>query len=622
MLQRDLCAGVLLTLNLILLPLNGNAQIDWPELTYTQIATGARFPVSVESPLDGSGRMFVVEQPGRILVTASNGFAAAPFLDISTLTAYHPNTEEGLLGLAFPPDYQASGRFYVYYTRAEDLASVLSRFTVSTNSNEADAGSEEQILVIPEVTPTLNAGMLVFGADGYLYLTTGDNGYDFNVISSAQDTSSLWGKMLRIDVSGSTGYGIPPSNPFSGRPGYSPEIWAMGLRNPWRFCFDRANGDLYISDVGQFIAEEIDYEPAPSAGGRNYGWRAREGFHTFFADEANPSIPMTDPILQVNHGLITKSMAISGGFVYRGPSQPRMNGMYFYGDFYSGLVNGLIRSNGVWVTAPVLPTHFLLSAFGEDQSGNLYVADYISGGLFRLTDSGRALVPQLSPVGPTNQLGSVTITTLTPSATIHYTTNGIDPTTSDSSIPSGGNVTITSGTTLKGCAFRAGLQLSGVASNTYVLQAAKPQFSPAVGPATNNMPVTITSSTPSASIRYTLDGTEPTNTSTLYSAAVLFVTNQTLKARAFRPGFIDSDVGTFHSASLNLQAYVPGGFGNNYAVTWSSMTGQTYRVQYSPDFTYWFDIISNLTATGPSMGFTNVMPLSNPRQGFLRVVGQ
>lgn len=302
------------------------AQIDWPELTSTEVASGANFPVHVTHSGDGSGRLFVVEQPGRILVTASNGFAATPFLDLSARVSYEMDTEDGLLNLVFPTNFATSQKFYVYYTRTGDLASVVSRFTVSTNSNQADPNSEQKIIVIPEVTRrTLNGGMLAFGLDGYLYIGTGDNGYFFNVESEAQKPSSLWGKILRIDVSSTpTGYVVPPGNPFVNRPGFAPEIWALGLRNPWRFCFDRSNGDLYISDVGQFIADEIDYEPAPSTGGRNYGWRTREGRHPFF-QSSGPLQNFTDPILDLLHGPPFSLQATTGGYVYRG-SQPSADG--------------------------------------------------------------------------------------------------------------------------------------------------------------------------------------------------------------------------------------------------------------------------------------------------------
>jgi glucose/arabinose dehydrogenase len=612
----------LLFLAFLTLGSGASAQIDWPDLTATEIATGATFPVHVTHARDGSGRLFVVEQPGRILVTTSNGFAATPFLDLSAQVSFEFGSEDGLLNLVFPPNFATNPQFYVYYTRTGDLASVVSRFSVSTNVNQADPNSEQQILVIPEVTErSLNGGMLAFGPDGYLYIGTGDNGYFFGIEhEEAQKTSSLWGKILRLDVSSTpTGYVVPPSNPFVGRAGYAPEIWALGLRNPWRFSFDRANGDLYISDVGQFIADEIDYEPAPSAGGKNYGWRTREGRHAFFPSSAGAQ-SFVDPIVDLPHGPISSLQAAAGGYVYRGPSRPRMDGMYFYSDFYSGVIKGVLRSNGVWLAAPVLESGFLLSSFGEDQSGAIYVTDYISGTLARLDDSGRVRAPEFNPPPPTSDTDSITVTTLsTGGALIRYTTNGVDPVASDPVIASGGTVTITSGATLKARAFRAGLQPSLVTSGDYSLKAARPQFNPAQGPVSNAAPIAVTSATPGAVIRYTLDGSDPDGASTPYATPIPFPAGQQMKARAFRAGFIDSDVALFHSAALSVEKFGLTSFGQPYLI-WSSISNQNYQVQFSPDLSYWINTSPILLSTGGTRGFTNTTILPHPHQGFLRVV--
>src|ERR1043166_7434845 len=615
------CIGLFFLAAVIVLR-GASAPIDWPELAATQVATGATFPVHVAHSGDGSGRLFVVEQPGRILVTTSNGFATAPFLDIRDRVHFEFGADDGLLNLVFATNYAATGQFYVYYTRTGDFASVISRFTVSANSNLADTNSEEPILVIPEITAgTLNGGMLAFGPAGYLYIGTGDNGYFFNLESLAQNPATLWGKILRIDVNGVPhGYAIPPGNPFVGQPGRAPEIWALGLRNPWRFSFDRANGDLYISDVGQFIAEEIDYSPAPGASGRNYGWQVREGRHEFFVPPDRPT-GMTDPIFEVVHDPLTKPYSITGGCVYRGAGRPRMDGKYFFGDFYSGKIQALVRSNGTWHAASVLQTSFFLSSFGEDEAGMLYVTDYISGSLHRLDDSTRTRAPAFDPPGPTNGIDSVTITSLSPGAVIHYTTNGIDPDELAPAVVSGDTVLITSGTTLKARAYRTNQQPSAITSVTYFFKAAKPLFTPSRGPLTNNTAIAITSATPASVIRYTLNGTDPDATSPVYSAPVIFSTNQMLKARAFRTDFADSDVTLFHSAPLHVEkVFLP--FMDVPAVMWTSMTGQTYRVQYSPDLSFWINVGSSFTGTGATMGFTNLGVVPNPRRGFYPVLAQ
>lgn len=599
------------------------AAIDWPELTATEVVTGAITPVFVTHSGDGSGRLFVVEQGGKIMVTDTNGAPLTVFLDIQDRVGFPPYSEDGLQTVAFPTNFATQKKFYVYYNRTNDQASVIARFSVSaTNNNVADPGSEEQILVMEETAPTLNGGMVAFGPDGYLYVSTGDNGFDLSAQSLAQNPASLWGKMLRLDVQSTPiGYTVPPSNPYVGSPGRAPEIWSMGFRNPWRYSFDRANGDLYISDVGQFIADEINYEPAPRTGGRNYGWQAREGRHAFF--EIAGSQNYVEPILEQTHGPVGDLQSTAGGFVYRGPGQARLDGMYFFGDFFSGVLQGAVRSNGVWLTSSVGAFPGLLSSFGEDQSGRLYATEYISGSIFRLDDSGRVRSPEFTPGDSPSITDQIVVTCQSPGAETHYTTNGADPLITDAVVLAGGSVTISSGTMLKARAFRGGLQPSLVASGTFVLKAARPQFSPSQGPVTNGTLIAMSSSTPGAMIRYTLDGSEPVSGSTAYASPVAFNNTQVLKARAFKSGFTDSDVATFHSAELRLSR--PGlldyGFPNRFGyLTWSSMTGQVYRLQYSPDFTYWIDASTNLTSLGSSMTYTDFNTLPNPRRGVYRVV--
>src|SRR5207237_2403723 len=217
-----------------------------------------------------------------------------------------------------------------------------------TNADVADPASEQIILTIPQPYPNHNGGQLMFGPDGFLYIGIGDGGSEGDPQNRAQDPTSLLGKLLRIDVEGTTnGYIVPASNPFVGNPSYRPEIWALGLRNPWRFSFDRLTGDLYIGDVGETLWEEIDFQPASSCGGENYGWRIKEGNHDFNVPSAGgyDTNSLTPPIAEYGHSL---GISVIGGFVYRGPGNSRMQGMYFYADFGSGRIWGLKHDGTNW----------------------------------------------------------------------------------------------------------------------------------------------------------------------------------------------------------------------------------------------------------------------------------
>jgi glucose/arabinose dehydrogenase len=275
----------------------GNArEINWPELTFEAVATPLNRPVTITHAGDGSGRIFIVEQEGRIRILQEGQLLPDPFLDIQERVRCCG--EEGLLGLAFPTGYQEKDYFYVYYTRT-DGNNQVSRFHLGPDSNIADPYSEEELLFLHHPNHSNhNGGQIAFGPDGSLYIGTGDGGGAGDPANNAQNLESLMGKILRIDVEAahlilenpiylpllnggsviSTGaYRIPADNPFLNKPEAQPEIWAYGLRNPWRFSFDPENGDLYIADVGQREMEEINYQPAASGGGENYGWRILEG---------------------------------------------------------------------------------------------------------------------------------------------------------------------------------------------------------------------------------------------------------------------------------------------------------------------------------------------------------
>jgi cysteine-rich repeat protein len=359
------------------------------------VVSGLDQPVHVAAPRLDPRRLFVVEQPGRIRIVKDEVLLADAFLDISTKVRCCQ--ERGLLSVAFHPDFRANGRFFVYYTNS-DGALVIARYQVSADPDVADASSGHILLTIPHPTyGNHNGGQLAFGPDGYLYAGTGDGGGGGDPFENAQNSTVLLGKLLRLDVNIETPpyYVAPPSNPFvaPGDPGRD-EIWAFGLRNPWRFSFDRATRDLYIGDVGQDTWEEVDVQPAASTGGENYGWDVFEGRHCFEPAPA-PSCPdppdgFTMPVLEYAHGT---ACSITGGFVYRGCSMPDLRGTYFYSDYcecfirtFQG-VSGGDAQNLADRTAELRPgagrTFHHIVSFGEDARGELYIVDY-DGELFEI----------------------------------------------------------------------------------------------------------------------------------------------------------------------------------------------------------------------------------------------
>jgi glucose/arabinose dehydrogenase len=383
------------------------ASIAWPTIQLQPVASGFQRPVFVGNAGDGSGRLFVVEQAGLIRILHTDGsIEPTPFLDITDRVrspATGGGNEQGLLSVAFPPGYTKKGYFYVYYTR-NDGNNQVARFNLSGDPNQADPASEVPILLLEHPgQENHNGGQLVFGPDGYLYIGTGDGGGGGDPYHNAQNPASLLGKILRIDVEftiptlpyaqylpclqngvgqnqGSVAYRIPPDNPFVNKPGYRGEIWAMGMRNPWRFSFDRQTHDLWIADVGQDKYEEVDFQPAASTGGENYGWNIMEGFHCYNATSCN-STGMTPPVVEYDH---SQGCAISGGYMYRGATYPAMQGIYFYADYCSGKVWGL-RNNGGWQSQKLLDSGLSVSSFGVSESGELYVADLASGAIDQVT---------------------------------------------------------------------------------------------------------------------------------------------------------------------------------------------------------------------------------------------
>ncbi len=327
-------------------------------------------PIFLTASPDETNRLFVVEQDGRIRIIKKSTILSIPFLDISEKLS--TGGERGLLGLAFHPNYSENGRFYVNYTRSEDRATVIAEYHVSSNLDQA-AQRESILLVIPQPYGNHNGGMIAFGPDHYLYIGTGDGGAGGDPENYAQNRNELLGKFLRIDVDQQTPKNIPADNPFVKEPGRA-EIFAWGLRNPWRFSFDRETGKLWAGDVGQNEWEEINVIQK----GRNYGWRFKEGTHCF-----NPKIQcdtgsnLVDPVTEYAHS--SGRCSVTGGYVYRGTKIPSLHGTYVFGDFCSGEIWGYRDGN----TQRLRVTELRISSFGEDRDGELYVLGY-GGEIFRI----------------------------------------------------------------------------------------------------------------------------------------------------------------------------------------------------------------------------------------------
>ena len=337
---------------------------------WQQIVDGLEQPVGVAFPDDGSGRMFIIEQRGKIRIFQDGQLLPEPFLDLSERVLN--GAELGLLGLAFHPDFAENGVFFINFT-AQDHYSYVARFRVSADDpNRADMASETTVLRVKQPYQNHNGGHLAFGPDGYLYIGFGDGGSAGDPEGNAQNLSTFLGKMLRIDVDGGDPYAIPPDNPFASGGEGLPEIWAWGLRNPWKYSFDRLTGDLYIADVGQNQWEEIHFYPVGSPPGANFGWDFWEGLHPF---EGTPpaGTEFVFPIWEYDH---SQGCSVTGGFVYRG-SFPEWQGIYLYGDYCTGYVWGLLRdAAGIWQNTQLYQTGMNIAAFGEDAQGELYLVNY------------------------------------------------------------------------------------------------------------------------------------------------------------------------------------------------------------------------------------------------------
>jgi len=331
---------------------------------WVPVVSGFVQPTDIQFADDGSGRMFILEQPGRIRIVKDGQLAPAPFLDITPKVG-SAGTEQGLLGMAFHPDFAHNPYFYINYTDT-DGNTVIARY--QTNGDSADPNSEKLLIHQDQPFPNHNGGVLTFGPDGYLYAGLGDGGSGGDPLGNGQNTNVLLGKILRIDVDHGDPYSIPQGNPFGN------EIWEYGLRNPWRISFDKASGDLFIADVGQDSWEEVDYVQNHQ-GGLDFGWNYREGLHAY---KGNPpaGASFVDPVAEYSHAV--GGCSITGGYVYRG-GMPEWQGIYLYGDYCTGYIWGMMHSSAAgptsaWASQLLFQTGSNITTFGQDPSGELYYA--------------------------------------------------------------------------------------------------------------------------------------------------------------------------------------------------------------------------------------------------------
>lgn len=343
-----------------------------------QKVVGGLSKVTVIAHIPDDSRLYVAEQGGLVKIVKDGAVVAKPFLDLSKRV--RSDSELGLLGLAFDPKFADNHYVYAYYSKP-DLTGVVSRFTASADGTGVDIGSEKVLLTQADKYPNHNGGPLVFGPkDGYLYIGFGDGGGTGDPDGNGQRMSTWLGKVLRIDVHKGDPYAVPADNPFVGT-GAKPEIWDLGLRNPWKLSFDQADGRLVIADVGQGLHEEVNLEAA-GQGGKNYGWRCYEGSHAYNVAGCGAKSAFTWPVLEYDH--TAKRCSITGGYVYRGTAVPAWDGRYFYGDYCTGEIWSTVLGKAGEAAKLELDSDFKISTFGEGADGELYVVDYGGGTLYRL----------------------------------------------------------------------------------------------------------------------------------------------------------------------------------------------------------------------------------------------
>ena len=343
-----------------------------------EVVSGLSFPLDFAAPAGDPTRWFIPEKGGRVRVVRSGALLSGAYLDLSSIVS--GGAEQGLLGIVFHPGYPADPRVFVNYTDSAGDTHVVS-YRVSSNPDVAEPASAAEILFVHQPFANHNGGGLAFGPDGFLSVALGDGGSEGDPQGNGQSLGTLLGKILRLDVDSASPYAIPAGNPFVGQTSARGEIWSFGLRNPFRFSFDRSTGDLYIGDVGQDTREEIDFAPRSSAGGENYGWNRTEGTLCFGASSCDRT-GITFPVAEYGHDV---GCAVTGGYVYRGSSIPSLRGHYFYGDFCSGFVRSLRIDGGVAVDErewPQLAPGGQITSFGQDSAGEVYVI-ISEGSVFR-----------------------------------------------------------------------------------------------------------------------------------------------------------------------------------------------------------------------------------------------
>lgn len=358
-------------------PSDGEPPAGETAIRLRQVASGLASPVHLAAPA-GDARLFVVEQPGRIRVVENGSLLPTPFLDITDRVG--SGGERGLLSVAFHPQYASNGLFFVNYTdRAGDTR--VERYRVSADRNRADPASARLVIGIDQPYANHNGGLVAFGPDGKLYVGMGDGGGGGDPLEAGQDPTQLLGKLLRLEVDGAAPYAIPADNPYAGRTDRRPEIWATGMRNPWRFSWDRTAGLLYVADVGQNRLEEIDVVPA-GQGGLNYGWDVMEGSDCFEPRDGCDRTGLVLPVAEYAHD---DGCSVTGGFVYRGQDLPALRGHYFYADYCEGWIRSFRYAGGQAADARSWEVENVgnITSFGEDSRGELYVLSS-SGGVYRI----------------------------------------------------------------------------------------------------------------------------------------------------------------------------------------------------------------------------------------------
>ncbi|MDH3455963.1 MAG: PQQ-dependent sugar dehydrogenase [Gemmatimonadota bacterium] len=353
-----------------------------PVLALELVTENLSSPIFVTAPVQDTTRLHIVERGGVIKVMRNDSLLGTPFLDINGRVL--SGGEQGLLSLAFHPRYAQNGEFFVYYTNLNGHSHV-SRFRVTADPDIADPASEDTLLVVTQPFSNHNGGLVTFGPDSMLYVGLGDGGSGGDPQGNGQNAATLLGSILRIDVDGGTPYAIPGDNPFVNDTVAAPEIWVYGLRNPWRFSFDRATGDVYIGDVGQGAWEEIDFRLLSSAGGENFGWNVMEGLHCYNAASCDQT-GLTLPVLEYPH---SEGCSVTGGYVYRGDRLPSLQGRYFYGDYCSGWIRSF-RVEGGSAVDPIdhsteLGTLSQITSFGQDAQGEMYVVT-LGGRVYRVVE--------------------------------------------------------------------------------------------------------------------------------------------------------------------------------------------------------------------------------------------